>query len=120
MAKRTLALNTRALDELADGVRAWCPVVPGYGDMRDAARELIYLMASRRTPAARLASVMHERFFPAFPDLDAMRESDLPQIERILQPLGNHRRMARNVVGVVRGFHALGLRYPYDDQAVKG
>lgn len=111
MANSVLALNTRALTELADGVRVWRPVVPGYGDMRDAAKELVYLMASRRTPAAKLESVMHERFYPAFPDLDSIRETDIPQIARILQPLGNHRRMAQNVVGVVQGFHSCGLLF---------
>ena len=111
MANDDIILNTRTLAELADGVRSWCPVVPGFGDMRDAAKELIYLLASRRTHAARLESVMHERFYPAFPDLDAIREADRSLIERILRPLGQNRRMARLIVGVVQGFHTRGLRF---------
>lgn len=104
-------LDVRALAELAEGVGSWCPVVPHFGDMRDAAKELIYLLVSRRTHAARLESVMHERFYPAFSDLDAIREVDRLAIERILRPLGQHRRMAGIIVGVVQGFHAHSLRF---------
>ncbi len=48
MADCDLILSMEALTELAEGVRAWCPVVPDYRDMEDAAKELIYLLASIR------------------------------------------------------------------------
>ena len=61
------ALNVTTLFDLTEAMRLWCPVAPEFGDMRDAARELIYLLVSRRTHADRLQTVMHQRFFPAFP-----------------------------------------------------
>lgn len=118
MADNGMILNDGALSELIEGIRAWCPVVPDFGDMRDAAKELIYLLVSTgRMPAARLESVMHEWFYPAFPDLDAVGETDRPMIEAILRPLGSNRRMAGNIVGIVQGFHARGLRF--DDATMR-
>ena len=111
------ALNVTALFDLAEAMRLWCPVAPEFGDVRDAARELIYLLVSRRTHADRLQNVMHQRFFPAFPDPDAISDTDRGEIEAILRPLGNNRRAAATVLGVVQGFHARGLQY--DDETMR-
>ena len=111
------ALNVTTLFDLAEAVRLWCPVAPEFGDMRDAAGELIYLLVSRRTHADRLQTVMHQRFFPAFPDLDAIRDTDRGEIEAILRPLGNNRRAAATILGVVQGFHERGLQY--DDETMR-
>ena len=108
----------RALAELAAGVAAWRPDVPAYGDLRDAAKELIYLLVSTaQTGAARLQRVMHADFFPAFPDPDVIDASHRSRIESILKPLGGHRRMTGYIIGVGAAFHARGLRF--DDDAMR-
>ena len=117
MADCDLILSMEALTELAEGVRAWCPVVPDYRDMEDAAKELIYLLASVRVRTARLEDVMHGRFYPAFPDLDAVGDTDRPVIEAILRPLGVNQIKARNIVGIIHRFHTRGLRF--DDEAMR-
>lgn len=111
------ALNVTTLLDLAEAVRLWCPVTPEFGDVRDAARELIYLLVSRRTHADRLQTVMHRRFFPAFPNPDAIRDTDRGEIEAILRPLGNNRRATATILGVVQGFHERGLQY--DDETMR-
>ncbi len=117
MADHDLILSIDALIELAERVSAWCPVVPDYGDMDDAAKELIYLLASVRARTTRLEDVMHGHFYPAFPDLDVVGETDRPEIEAILRPLGVNRTKARNIVGIIQRFHARGLRF--DDEAMR-